>query len=172
MTIWRQLTTVSLSNSQLSDVEIWPPQDGSAKSPSTVAWLAVFALVLILVFPVAVHAGWPERPVKLIVTFPPGSANDAAARIFANWLSRKWGKPVVVEDRPGAEGTIGVGAFVSSQDDHTLLYTVAGSVTIAPLLIDHLTYDVDRDLLPIAATTAIVLTLAVSSSLSIRSIPN
>jgi len=119
----------------------------------------------------AARAEWPERPVKLIVTFPAGSANDAAARIFADALGRKWGKPVVVEDKPGAEGTIGVGSFVSSQDDHTLLYTIAGSVSVAPLLIDKLPYDVDRDLEPIAATTAIVLTLAVSNDLSVRSIP-
>jgi tripartite-type tricarboxylate transporter receptor subunit TctC len=119
----------------------------------------------------AARAEWPERPVKLIVTFPAGSANDAAARIFADALGRKWGKPVVVEDKPGAEGTIGVGSFVSSQDDHTLLYTIAGSVSVAPLLIAKLPYDVDRDLEPIAATTAIVLTLAVSNDLSVRSIP-
>jgi tripartite-type tricarboxylate transporter receptor subunit TctC len=119
----------------------------------------------------AARAEWPERPVKLIVTFPPGSANDAAARIFADALGKKWGKPVVVEDKPGAEGTIGVGAFVAAQDDHTLLYTVAGSVTVAPLLIDKLPYDVERDLQPIAATTAIVLTLAVSNDLPVRSIP-
>ncbi|HXQ08406.1 MAG TPA: tripartite tricarboxylate transporter substrate binding protein [Bradyrhizobium sp.] len=105
------------------------------------------------------------------MTFPPGSANDAAARIFADALGKKWGKPVVVEDKPGAEGTIGVGAFVAAQDDHTLLYTVAGSVTVAPLLIDKLPYDVERDLQPIAATTAIVLTLAVSNDLPVRSIP-
>ena len=129
------------------------------------AWAAVFA------FPNAARAEWPERPVKLIVTFPPGSANDAAARIFADALGRKWGRPVVVEDKPGAEGTIGVGSFVASQDDHTLLYTVGGSVTVAPLLIDKLPYDVERDLQPIAATTAIVLTLAVSNDLSVRSIP-
>jgi tripartite-type tricarboxylate transporter receptor subunit TctC len=122
-------------------------------------------------FPVVARAEWPERPVKIIVTFPPGSANDSAARIFADALSKKWGRPVIVEDKPGAEGTIGVGAFVSSQDDHTLLYTVAGSVTVAPLLIDKLPYDVDRDLQPIAATTAIVLTLAVSNDLVARSIP-
>jgi tripartite-type tricarboxylate transporter receptor subunit TctC len=133
--------------------------------------LAVSASLSILAFPVAARAEWPERSVKLIVTFPPGSANDAAARIFADALSKKWGKPVVVEDKPGAEGTIGVGAFVSSQDDHTLLYTVAGSVTVAPLLIDKLAYDVERDLQPIAATTAIVLTLAVSNDLPVRSIP-
>ena len=105
------------------------------------------------------------------MTFPPGSANDAAARIFADGLSKRWGKPVVVEDKPGAEGTIGVGAFVAAQDDHTLLYTVAGSVSVAPLLIDNLTYDVDRDLVPIAATTAIVLTLAVSNDLAVETIP-
>jgi tripartite-type tricarboxylate transporter receptor subunit TctC len=134
----------------------------------------LFLLVLLgamLGFPVAARAEWPERTVKIIVTFPPGSANDSAARIFADALSKKWGKPVVVEDKPGAEGTIGVGAFVSGQDDHTLLYTVAGSVTVAPLLIDKLPYDVDRDLEPIAATTAIVLTLAVSNSVAAHSIP-
>jgi tripartite-type tricarboxylate transporter receptor subunit TctC len=134
------------------------------------------ALVMVLVFtslpgfPINARAGWPERPVKIIVTFPAGSANDSAARIFADALSKKWGKPVVVEDKPGAEGTIGVGAFVSGQDDHTLLYTVIGSITVAPLLIDKLSYDVDRDLEPIAATTTIVLTLAVSNGLPVRSI--
>ena len=171
MTIWRQLTTILLSKSRPSDQQMRPPGDCGVMSPSATAWLLAFVF-LVVAFPVAAPAGWPERPVKLIVTFPPGSANDAAARIFADGLSKKWGKPVVVEDRPGAEGTIGVGAFVASQDDHTLLYTVAGSVTVAPLLIDHLTYDVDRDLVPIAATTAIVLTLAVTNDLPIRSIPD
>jgi tripartite-type tricarboxylate transporter receptor subunit TctC len=134
------------------------------------AVVTILACAAVLAFPVPARAAWPERTVKLVVTFPPGSANDAAARIFADALSRKWGKPVVVEDRPGAEGTIGVGSFVANQDDHTLLYTVAGSVTVAPLLIDKLSYDVERDLQPIAATTAIVLTLAVSNDLSVRSI--
>jgi tripartite-type tricarboxylate transporter receptor subunit TctC len=136
------------------------------------AFVLTVACATSITFPNVARAGWPERPVKLIVTFPPGSANDAAARIFADGLSKRWGKPVVVEDKPGAEGTIGVGSFVSAQDDHTLLYTVAGSVSVAPLLIDKLTYDVDRDLVPIAATTAIVLTLAVSNDLLVDNIPN
>src|SRR5215207_9172058 len=96
---------------------------------------AILTSVAVLAFPGLPRAEWPERPVKLIVTFPPGSANDAAARIFADGLARKWGRPVVVEDKPGAEGTIGVGSFVASQDDHALLYTVAGSITVAPLLV-------------------------------------
>src|SRR3982075_1631802 len=125
----------------------------------------------VFAFPIAARAGWPERPIKLIVTFPPGSANDAAARIFADALGKKWGKPVVVEDRTGAEGTIGGGSFVASQDDHTLLYSVIGSITVAPMLIEKLPYDVDRDLVPISATTAIVLTLAVGNQFSVNSIP-
>ena len=128
------------------------------------------AFVMALVAPMSARADWPERQVKLIVTFPPGSANDAAARIFADALGKKWGKPVVVEDRPGAEGTIGVGAFIASQDDHTLLYTVAGSITVAPMLVEKVPYDVNRDLVPISATTAIVLTLTVSNQLSVGSI--
>src|SRR4249919_2267767 len=127
--------------------------------------------IAIISFPISARAEWPERPVKMIVTFPPGSANDAAARIFADALGKKWGKPVVVEDRPGAEGTIGVAAFVASQDDHTLLYSVAGSVTVAPLLVEKLPYDANHDLVPISATTAIVLMLTVSNQLSVNSIP-
>jgi tripartite-type tricarboxylate transporter receptor subunit TctC len=105
------------------------------------------------------------------VTFPAGSANDSAARIFADAFSRKWGKPVVVENRAGAEGTIGVGSFIAGQDDHTLLYTVGGSISVAPHLVEKLPYDVDRDLQPIASATSIVLTLAVNSGLGVSSIP-
>jgi tripartite-type tricarboxylate transporter receptor subunit TctC len=116
-------------------------------------------------------AEWPERTVKIVVTFPPGSANDAAARLFADALSKKWSRSVIVENRAGAEGTIGVGAFVAGQDDHTLLYTVGGSISVAPMLVDNVSYDPDRDLLPIAATTAIVLTLTVNNAVDADSIP-
>ena len=135
------------------------------------AAITLSACIAVLAPTAVARAEWPERAVKLIVTFPPGSANDAAARIFADALGKKWGKPVVVESRPGAEGTIGVGSFVSSPDDHALLYTVAGSITVAPLLVDKLPYDANQDLMPIAATTSIVLTLAVSNELAVRSIP-
>jgi len=133
--------------------------------------LLLTLLTAVLGSPIAAKAEWPERSVKIIVTFPAGSANDFCCEDIRRRAFKKWGKPVIVEDKAGAEGTIGVGSFVSGQDDHTLLYTVAGSVTVAPLLIDKLPYDVDRDLQPIAATTAIVLTLAVSNDLSVRSIP-
>jgi tripartite-type tricarboxylate transporter receptor subunit TctC len=129
-----------------------------------------FICIQLLAAPQAARADWPERTVKFVVTFPPGSANDAAARLFANALSQRWGKPVVIENKVGAEGTIGAAAFVAAQDDHTLLYTVAGTLSVAPLLVDKLPYDTDRDLVPIAATTAIVLTLALNGQLPPRTI--
>ena len=161
--------------SQVSHGSTWSAHrsaPGKSTCRKALRSIAVLAACLTTVMaPMPARADWPERQVKLIVTFPPGSANDAAARIFADALGKKWGKPVVVEDRPGAEGTIGVGSFIANQDDHTLLYTVAGSVTVAPLIVDKLPYDVNQDLVPIAATTEIVLTLAVSNQLSVNSIP-
>src|SRR3954469_4091725 len=98
----------------------------------TLALFMAAACTAVLTCPVAARAEWPERPVKLVVTFPPGSANDAAARIFADGLARKWKRPVVIENRVGAEGTIGAAAFVGAQDDHSLLYTVSGTIGVAP----------------------------------------
>lgn len=170
MTACRQRLMIRMSWSSFPGAGPCSERAGRIVRRTRSLFIAV-ACAALLACPIAVRAEWPERSVKLIVTFPPGSANDAAARIFADGLARKWGKPVVVEAKTGAEGTIGVASFVSGQDDHTLLYTVAGSVTVAPLLIDKLPYDVDRDLKPIAATTAIVLTLAVSNSLAAGSIP-
>src|SRR5260370_17671361 len=169
MTMVARQLTISIPSAGFSSIQFRRGKAGMATARRMLVILLACAAVL--AFPIAAWAEWPERRVKLVVTFPAGSAKDEAARIFADALGKRWGKPVIVEDKPGAEGTIGVGYFVSNQDDHTLLYTVAGSVTVAPLLIDKLPYDVDRDLMPIAATTAIVLTLAVSNDLSARSIP-
>jgi tripartite-type tricarboxylate transporter receptor subunit TctC len=171
MRMFRRKTSFAIALTGFSEGKSRREQPSAGAGRRALCLIVALACSAVFAFPMAACAEWPERPVKLIVTFPPGSANDAAARIFADALGKKWGKPVVVEDKAGAEGTIGVGSFVSSQDDHTLLYTVGGSVTVAPLLIDKLAYDVERDLQPIAATTVIVLTLAVSNDLSVHSIP-
>jgi len=113
---------------------------------------------------------WPQRQVRMVVTFPPGSANDAAARILADALGKRWGHTVVVENRTGAEGTLGVASFVAAHDDHTLLYSVAGSVTVAPLLIDKLPYDPERDLVPIVATASIILTVSVHQGIPVKTL--
>ena len=64
---------------------------------------------------------WPARPVKIIVTFPPGGASDAAARVISGPLQEKLGQTIVVDNKPGGGTTIGANAVLAAKDDHTLL---------------------------------------------------
>ena len=96
-------------------------------------------------------SSWPTRPVKLIVPFGPGSGQDVVARLLAPRLSERWRQPVVVDNRPGADGIVGVQAFAAATDHHTLLFTPAGQVTLSPLLHERLPFDPVADLVPIAA---------------------
>lgn len=113
---------------------------------------------------------WPVRTVKIIVPFAAGSANDVSARFYADGLARRWGKPVVVENRPGADAVVGGGAFANARDDHTLLYGTASMVTVSPLLQDSLPFDPSRDMVPIASTASSILVIAVHDRLPVRSL--
>jgi tripartite-type tricarboxylate transporter receptor subunit TctC len=107
---------------------------------------------------------WPTRPVKLIVPFGPGSGQDVVARLLAPRLSERWRQPVVVDNRPGADGIVGVQAFAAATDHHTLLFTPAGQVTLSPLLYERLPFDPVADLVPIAAVVNPSIGIATSGS--------
>jgi tripartite-type tricarboxylate transporter receptor subunit TctC len=113
---------------------------------------------------------WPQKTVRLIVPVPPGGGTDLAARLFAERLSERWQHPVIVENRQGAEGIIAVSAFVNSRDNHTLLFSFAGPITIAPLLQQKLPYDPARDLVPIAAAVDNFFAIAVSETLGTKTL--
>ena len=65
---------------------------------------------------------YPARTVRLILPFGAASATDITARLFADRLSTRWGKPVVVENRPGGDGLVALNAFIGARDDHTLFF--------------------------------------------------
>jgi tripartite-type tricarboxylate transporter receptor subunit TctC len=109
---------------------------------------------------------WPQRPVRFIVTLGAGSGVDIGARLLADRLPARWGKPVVVENRPGADGLIAIQAFVNAADDHTLLFTPTGSFTVHPLQYAKLPY-VPEDLVPIARVSNTILAVGVPASLKI-----
>src|ERR1700688_2925029 len=109
---------------------------------------------------------WPQRPVKFIVPFGPGAGVDIGARLLADRLAARWGKPVVIENRPGADGLVAIQAFVNAADDHTLLYTPAGSFTVHPLQYAKLPY-VPEDLVPIARVSNTIIAVGVPASLKI-----
>ena len=113
---------------------------------------------------------YPARTVRIIVPFGPASGTDIAARLFADRLAVRWGKPVVVENRPGGDGLVAIGAFVAANDDHTLLLVPAGTFAVHPYEREKLPYDAERDLLPIAGLTTIVLAISVSGSLNVGSL--
>jgi tripartite-type tricarboxylate transporter receptor subunit TctC len=114
-------------------------------------------------------ADWPIRPVKFILTLGPGSGADIEARLFADRLSRRWGQPVVVENRPGGDGIVAINAFVAAHDDHILLLSPTSSFTAHPFLHDHLPYK-PTDLVPIARMSNTFVTVSVPTSLGINSL--
>ena len=108
------------------------------------------ATVLSLISRVAQAQAYPTRPIHFVVPFPAGP-NDALARLSGKKLSEDLKQPVVVDTRPGATGTIGAEVVVRAPPDgYTLLFTVDLPITMAPALL-KLNYDVQRDLIPIAA---------------------
>ena len=115
-------------------------------------------------------ADWPHRTVRLIVPLPAGAAPDFSARLFADRLSQRWGQAVIVENRPGADGVIGVSAFLGTNDDHTLLYAISAVFTVHPITNTKLPYDPARELVPIAPTSDVVLAIAAPAKSSIRSL--
>src|SRR5689334_221506 len=87
------------------------------------------------------QSGYPSKPVKLVVAFPPGGSTDVTARLLASKLQDKWGQPVVVENRPGAGANIGT-AFVAhaAPDGHTLLLATT-ALAISPSTYVNTGYD-------------------------------
>jgi tripartite-type tricarboxylate transporter receptor subunit TctC len=132
------------------------------------------AVLLGLIFAGAVTAAhaFPDRVVRLIVPFPPGGVTDTAARIIGERLSAKWGHQVVVENRPGAGGVIGVEAAVrSTPDGYTLLMATNGEITINAAVFARPKYDAQKDLVPIAMATVTPLVWSANLNSRIFSLP-
>ena len=113
---------------------------------------------------------WPKRPVRFISSFPSGGGIDAAARLYADRLAARWGQPVIVENRPGGDGIIGVAAFTAQRDDHTLLFSGSAAVTVLPLINEKLPYDAARDLSPISSASDVFIPIIVSKSLNVSTL--
>ena len=107
---------------------------------------------------------WPTQAVRIVVGFPGGSSPDALARLVAEPLSRALGQPVIVDNKPGAGGNIGVDAVAKSTDGHTIGLTGNGPLTSAKQMYAKLPYDPVKDLRPISLVASSPLLLAASST--------
>src|SRR4030081_2905552 len=114
--------------------------------------LAAAAAALPAVSRVARAQGYPTRPVRVIIGFTAGGPIDFYARLIAQWLSDRLGRPFVIENRPGAGGNIGTEAVVKAPaDGHTLLLFGAGAAAINATLYEKLNFVFLRDIAPVAS---------------------
>lgn len=112
---------------------------------------------------------WPQRPVKFILPLGAGAGVDVVARMIADKLANRWGKPVVVENRPGGDSFVAITGVLGANDDHTLLFSPASSFTAHPYLHAKLPYN-PQELVPVARVSNTIVVLAVPASLNINSI--
>jgi tripartite-type tricarboxylate transporter receptor subunit TctC len=130
--------------------------------------LVVGAAVALSITP-APAQGWPQRTVRFIVPLPAGSGMDLSARLAAERLTERWGQPVVVENRQGADGIPAVTAFLAARDNHTFLFSFAGIVTFNHLLHERLPYD-PKDLVPIVPVIDNFLGVSASATLQVNTL--
>ena len=131
----------------------------------------MLGLLFSLVYTAALAQPWPSRPVTVVVPFSPGGAVDGLARMLAGKMAESLGQPVVVENRAGAGGTLGMGSVARAQPDgHTVLYT-PNSVAIVPALYRKLPFDAEKDLAPVSHFASTTLVLAAHPKINVGSVP-
>jgi tripartite-type tricarboxylate transporter receptor subunit TctC len=112
---------------------------------------------------------FPERSVKIIVPFGPGGSLDVIARLVAEQLSKTWSQPIVVENRPGANGIIGVDALMKAPaDGYTILFATSPIFTTNKLLHKNLSYDPDKDFIPVSLAAVAPNVLGIYPKLPIK----
>ncbi len=135
-------------------------------------YLAAAALVLLSIGLSPVHAQYPNRPVTIIVPLAAGSGMDILVRLYADRLSQSLGKPVIVENRPGASLMLAANAVAqSAPDGHTLLVSTSSAMAINLTLFKQVTYDPDRDFIPISLYVKSPFILVVNPDVPAKTVP-
>ncbi|WP_338663376.1 tripartite tricarboxylate transporter substrate binding protein [Pararoseomonas sp. SCSIO 73927] len=114
---------------------------------------------------------WPDRPVRVIVPFPPGGSNDIVARLLCETMRERTGQPWIVENRSGAGGNVGADAVAkAAPDGTTLLLTAPGPLTINNALFPSMPYVAARDLVPLALVATVQIVLMTGPELPVRDV--
>ncbi len=132
-------------------VNATPATQPGMRAVAISTWSVVLALLALFAADPAVAQAWPSKAIHMIVPFPPGNAGDVAARTLADRLSQRLGQAIVVDNRAGAAGVIGMEAVKkSAADGYTLLVSSLSPFVVNPLMIRELPYDPIKDYQPIA----------------------
>jgi tripartite-type tricarboxylate transporter receptor subunit TctC len=141
------------------------------RAATTTAAVGILAAILVAIGGApAAHAGWPDKPIRIVVPFAPGGSTDSVARLSAEWLARALGQPVTVENRTGASGTIAA-EFVAQAppDGHTLFMASLAQMSIVPHM-GKVRYDPFKSFVPISVISTSFFALAVHPSLPAKNV--
>src|SRR5205814_913494 len=134
--------------------------------------LAAIVLTLVAAQSLPAHAQYPNRPVTIIVSLAAGSGMDVLVRLYADKLSQSLGKPVIVENRPGASLMLAANAVAAAPPDgHTLLVSTSSAMAINLTLFKQVTYDPDRDFIPISLYVKSPFILVVNPEIPAKTVP-
>lgn len=130
------------------------------------------AAVLLLAAPQLAKAqDFPTHPVRIVVAFPPGGPTDFVGRIVAEKMSQILGQRVFIDNKPGANGTLGGGDVAKSDPDgYSLFLTTSGAVTVSPHIMPKMPFDTFRDFAPVALVTTVHEVLVVSPQLGVKNV--
>lgn len=133
--------------------------------------LSALAVACAFVLPFQASAQYPDRPLRLVVPYPPGATNDLLGRAFAEQLSREFGQPVVVENRGGAGTAIGAQAVATARPDgHTMLLGTGTTFVLNPSLQRNLSYDPVRDFTMVSIMAEVPVIFVVNTQFPARSL--
>ena len=136
---------------------------------------AAAALLGVMLWACVSHASaqdYPNKPIRLVIPWPPGGVTDVVARSLAQTMSESLGQPIVAENRPGAAGTVGVGLVAkATPDGYTLLMSDVPSHAISATLYARLPYDPVKDIEPVALPSRSPLVLVVNPKIGVKTIP-
>jgi tripartite-type tricarboxylate transporter receptor subunit TctC len=137
------------------------------------AFVAAFAAIAICPCERASAQTYPTKPITLVVPLAAGTGMDTIARLYADQLAQSLGKPVIVENRPGASMMLATASVASAPaDGYTLLIATSGTFAINPVLYKKINYNPDKDFTPIALYVKSPFVLIVNPALPIRSVPD
>ena len=132
-------------------------------------WLQLALAALLFGLSAGAHAAFPDKPIKIIVGFPPGGPLDTHARLLVDQLQKNLGQPVLIDYKPGAGGSIGADFVIKSPaDGYTLLMANTGTMVINPFVYTKNIYQTLRDFTPIARTAQQPLALAINNDVPVK----
>ncbi len=131
----------------------------------------VATLLALLVPQFAKAQDFPTRPIRIVVAFPPGGPTDLVGRLVADKMTKLLGQRVYIDNKPGANGTLGGGDVAKSDPDgYSLFLTTAGAVTVSPHIMAKMPFDTFRDFTPVALVTKVTEVMIVSPKLGIKTV--